>query len=391
MRARAKARGVATRAVHSGSAPDRETGAVSPPIHQTSTFARPSPAEPPGHEYSRTSNPTRARLEECVADLEGAAHAVATASGTGAGLLVMHLLPKGSRVLCGDDLYGGTRRMFTTVFHDRHEFRFMDTTDADAVARAVRELRPRLVWLESPSNPLLKITDIEAVCGAARGAGALCLVDNTFMSPVLQNPLSLGADLVLHSMTKYLGGHSDALGGCLALDDDGLAEDLRRLQNSLGPSLSPFDAWLIHRGVRTLPLRMRAHEENAAKAARFLEGRPEVAAALWPGLPSHPGHGTARRQARGFGGMVSLRLRDGSLEAARAFLGRLSLFAPAESLGGVESLSCHPATMTHASVPREAREALGVTDGLVRLSLGVEDPDDLVADLAGALDALGSR
>ena len=374
---------IATRVIHVGGHPDKETGAIMPPIYQTSTYVQSSPGEHQGYEYTRSHNPTRTRLEECLASLEQAKHCCVTASGLSAEMLIMHLLPAGSNILCGDDVYGGTYRLFTTVFHKMHNFKFIDTTDAKKVEKAVKEFKPALIWLETPTNPLLKITDIQAVSAIAKKAKALVVVDNTFMSPIFQNPLILGADFVLHSMTKYINGHSDVVGGCIMLNDDHYRQELFRLQNSIGPSQSPFDSWLVLRGVKTLAVRMAAHEKNAMAIAQYLEKHPKVERVVYPGLKSHPQHAIAKNQMLGFGGMITFFLK-GDIKASKKFLTKVKLFALAESLGGVESLIEHPAIMTHASVPKNVRESIGLTDNLIRLSVGIENVDDLIEDLEQA-------
>jgi cystathionine gamma-lyase len=376
---------IATRVIHAGGHPDKETGAIMPPIYQTSTYVQSSPGEHQGYEYTRSHNPTRTRLEECLASLEQAKHCCVTASGLSAEMLIMHLLPAGSNIICGDDVYGGTYRLFTTVFHKMHNFKFIDTTDAKKVEKAVKEFKPALIWLETPTNPLLKITDIQAVSAIAKKAKALVVVDNTFMSPIFQNPLVLGADFVLHSMTKYINGHSDVVGGCIMLNDDHYRKELFRLQNSIGPSQSPFDSWLVLRGVKTLAVRMAAHEKNAMKIAQYLERHPKVERVVYPGLKSHPEHAIAKKQMLGFGGMITFFLK-GDIKASKKFLTKVKLFALAESLGGVESLIEHPAIMTHASVPKNVRESIGLTDNLIRLSVGIENVDDLIEDLDQAFN-----
>jgi cystathionine gamma-lyase len=376
---------IATRVIHAGGHPDKETGAIMPPIYQTSTYVQSSPGEHQGYEYTRSHNPTRTRLEECLASLEQAKHCCVTASGLSAEMLIMHLLPAGSNIICGDDVYGGTYRLFTTVFHKMHNFKFIDTTDAKKVEKAVKEFKPALIWLETPTNPLLKITDIQAVSALAKKAKALVVVDNTFMSPIFQNPLVLGADFVLHSMTKYINGHSDVVGGCIMLNDDHYRKELFRLQNSIGPSQSPFDSWLVLRGVKTLAVRMAAHEKNAMKIAQYLERHPKVERVVYPGLKSHPEHAIAKKQMLGFGGMITFFLK-GDIKASKKFLTKVKLFALAESLGGVESLIEHPAIMTHASVPKNVRESIGLTDNLIRLSVGIENVDDLIEDLDQAFN-----
>ncbi|MGA8521547.1 MAG: cystathionine gamma-synthase [Candidatus Dormiibacterota bacterium] len=379
-----KPHGLATRALHVGQGPDPATGAVVVPIHLATTFAQESPGRHQGFEYSRSGNPTRGNLEACLASLEGAAHGLAFASGLAATTAIMLLLDPGDHVVFTEDVYGGTYRLFDKVFR-RYGLSFtaVDPTDPDTVAAAMND-RTRLVWLESPTNPLLRIVDLDAVSELVHGAGALVAVDSTFASPVLQRPLELGADLVVHSSTKYLGGHSDVLGGAVLTSDDSLAERLRFHQNAVGAVPSPFDCWLLLRGMKTLQLRVHRQCENALAIARWLEGQDAVVQVYYPGLESNRGHALARRQMGGyFGGMVSFEVSSG--EAARSFLERLRVFTLAESLGAVESLAESPAMMTHASIPEEIRTQVGVSDGLLRLSVGIEDVDDLMADLEQAL------
>jgi cystathionine gamma-lyase len=375
---------ISTRAIHAGNAPDKETGAIIPPIFQTSTFVQTAPGEHLGYEYSRSHNPTRTRLEECLASLEKGKHAIVTASGLSAMMLIMHALPNGSTIVSGDDIYGGSYRLFTTVFHERHKFIFIDTTDTEKLAATLKKHKPALLWLESPTNPMLKITDIKRATSLAQKTKTLTVVDNTFMSPVFQNPIELGADIVVHSMTKYLNGHSDVVGGAIILNDTPLYKSLWKLQNSIGPSQSPFDSWLVIRGLKTLGVRMRAHQENAMKVAKFLENHKKVEKVIYPGLVSHPQHAIAKKQMSGFSGMITFYIK-GDLKESKAFLESLNLFALAESLGGAESLVEHPAIMTHASVPQDIRKKLGIHNNLVRLSVGIEDADDLINDLAQAL------
>lgn len=379
-----KPHGLATRALHVGQGPDPATGAVVVPVHLATTFAQESPGRHRGFEYSRSGNPTRGNLEECLASLEGATHGLAFASGLAATTAVMLLLDPGDHVVFTEDVYGGTFRLFDKVFQ-RYGLSFtaVDPTDPDTVAGAMTD-RTRLVWLESPTNPLLRIVDLDAVSELVHGAGALVAIDSTFASPVLQRPLELGADLVVHSSTKYLGGHSDVLGGAVLTSDDSLAERLRFHQNAVGAVPSPFDCWLLLRGLKTLQLRVHRQCENALAIARWLEGQDAVVKVYYPGLESNPGHVLARRQMGGyFGGVVSFEVSSG--DAARSFLERLRVFTLAESLGAVESLAESPAMMTHASIPEETRTRVGVSDGLLRLSVGIEDVDDLVADLEQAL------
>ena len=379
--------GLDTLAIHAGQAPDPISGAVMPPIVLSSTFAQKGPGELYGpYDYSRAGNPTRTSLEECLAALEGGKHGIATGSGCAATTNLLLLLKSGDHVLVGDDVYGGTFRIFDKVVKQFGiESTFLDMTDAARVREAIRP-NTRLVWMETPSNPMLKIFDIAAIADVAKKANLWLAVDNTFATPMLQSPLALGADVVVHSTTKYINGHSDAVGGFACTSDPTLAERLRFLQNAMGAVPSPFDCYLVLRGVKTLPVRMRQHTASAAALAARLEAHPAVTRTIYPGLASHPGHALAARQMRGFGGMISFDLAGG-LGASRAFLKQLSVFACAESLGGVESLAEHPAIMTHASVPAEARRALGIGDGLIRLSVGLEDVEDLWSDLESAFAA----
>ncbi|MGA7987832.1 MAG: cystathionine gamma-synthase [Candidatus Dormiibacterota bacterium] len=376
--------GLATRALHAGQGPDPATGAVVVPIHLATTFAQESPGRHHGYEYSRSGNPTRANLEECLASLEGAEHGLAFASGLAATSTLMFLFDPGDHVVFTEDVYGGTFRLFDKVFQ-RYGLTFtpVDPTDPEAIAAAMTD-RTRLVWLESPTNPLLRVVDLEAVSEVVHGAGALMAVDSTFASPVLQRPLELGADVVMHSSTKFLGGHSDVLGGALLTSNGELAERMRFHQNAVGAVPSPFDCWLLLRGLKTLQVRVERQCENALTIARWLEGQDAVVRVHYPGLEAHPGHALAKRQMGGrYGGVVSFEVS--SAEAALSFLERLRVFTLAESLGAVESLAESPALMTHASIPAEMRRRVGVSDGLIRLSAGIEDVDDLLADLEQAL------
>ena len=379
-----KKQGLATRAVHVGQGPDPATGAVVAPIHLSTTFVHELPGVHQGYEYSRSGNPTRSNLEACLASLEGAQHGLAFASGLAATTAVMLLLDPGDHVVFTEDVYGGTFRLFDQVFR-RYGLTFttVDPSDLDAIAAAMTD-RTKLVWLEFPTNPLLRIVDIDAVSELTHGAHALFAVDSTFASPVLQRPLDLGADLVVHSSTKYLGGHSDVLGGAVLTSDAALEERLRFHQNAVGAVPSPFDCWLLLRGLKTLELRVHRQCDNALAIARWLEGQDAVTRVHYPGLESNPGHALARRQMGGYyGGVVSFEVS--SADAARSFLERLRVFTLAESLGAVESLAESPAIMTHASIPEDMRRRVGVSDGLVRLSVGIEDVDDLTADLEQAL------
>jgi cystathionine gamma-lyase len=372
-----------TKVIHVGGEPDPITGAIMPPIYQTSTYVQSSPGEHKGYEYTRSHNPTRTRLEECLASLENAKHCLVTASGLSASSLIMHMLPKGSKIICGDDVYGGTYRLFSKVFPDIHEFKFVDTTNLKNLDKEIETFKPALVWLETPTNPLLKISDISAVCALAKKVKALVVVDNTFMSPFFQNPLDQGADIVLHSMTKFINGHSDVVGGAMMFNSDEIREKLFFYQNAIGPCQSPFDSWLVLRGIKTLAVRMKAHEQNAIKISSYLENHAKVERVVYPGLKSHPQHDLAKKQMKGFGGMITFFLKGG-IDESRRFLENVKLFALAESLGGVESLVDHPAIMTHASIPKAVREQLGIHDNLIRLSVGIEDCGDLIADLERA-------
>ena len=378
---------IATKAILIGSQPDELTGSVIPPIYQTSTFAQTSPGEHKGYEYTRSHNPTRTRLESCLASLENATFSMVTSSGMSACSLILQSLPHGSKILCGDDVYGGTYRLLNTIYNDRFEIKHINTTDIESVKIELNSFKPDLVWIESPTNPMLQISDIKAICKSAHIVGAKVVVDNTFMSPYFQNPLDLGADMVMHSLTKYINGHSDVVGGAIMLNDESQYEKLWYLQNSIGPSQSPFDSWLVLRGVKTLSVRMKAHEENAIKIADFLIAHSKIEKVIYPGLESHPQHELAKSQMNGFGGMLSFYIKGG-LSESNKFLKQLSLFTLAESLGGVESLIEHPAIMTHASVPVKERNKLGISDNFIRISVGIEDIEDLKADLKQALDAI---
>ncbi len=375
----------ATRAIHAGQHPDPTTGAIMPPIYATSTYVQESPGRHKGYEYSRTHNPTRQAYERCIADLEAGTHGFAFASGMAATATILELLDAGSHVLAMDDLYGGTRRLFSNV-RERSaglEFSFVDLTDPDVVKAGLRD-NTRMIWVETPSNPLLKVVDIEAVCEVATAHGVLVVTDNTFATPYLQRPLELGAGIVMHSATKFINGHSDMVGGVAVTGDAALAERLAYLSNSIGAIAGPFDSFLALRGLKTLDVRMERHCANATAVAEWLENDARVDRVLYPGLPSHPQHELAVRQMDAFGGIVTFFIKGG-LDEARRFLERCRVFALAESLGGVESLVDHPAIMTHASVPAAERAALGIDDTLIRLSVGIEAADDLIADLDQAL------
>ena len=378
--------GLGTLAIHGGQSPDPSTGAVMPPIYATSTYAQSSPGVHQGFEYSRTHNPTRFAYERCAAALEGGSRGFAFASGLAATSTLLELLDSGDHVIAMDDLYGGSYRLFERVRRRSAglSFSFVDLTDPAQFEAAITP-KARLVWIETPTNPLLKIVDIAAIAAIAKQHGLLVAVDNTFASPILQRPLEHGADIVMHSATKYLNGHSDMVGGMLVVGDNAeLGEQLAFLQNSVGAVQGPFDSFLALRGLKTLHLRMKAHCDNAQALAEWLQSHEAVSEVIYPGLPSHPHHELAKRQMDGFGGMLSIRLKGG-FEAAKRFCERLELFTLAESLGGVESLVNHPAVMTHASIPPARRAELGIGDELVRLSMGIETFDDLRADVARAL------
>lgn len=386
MKQKPRKSGFATRAIHAGQTPDPSTGAVMPPIYATSTYVQKSPGVHQGYEYSRTQNPTRNAYERCIADLESGTHGFAFASGMAATATVLELIDSGSHVVAMDDLYGGTRRLFQRVRQRSAglEFTFADLSDMAAVQASVRP-NTRLIWIETPSNPTLRLVDLAAVARFAREHKLLTAVDNTFATPWSQRPLELGCDIVVHSATKFLNGHSDMVGGVAVVGDAELAERMGFLQNSIGAVGGPFDSFLALRGLKTLPLRMRQSSESALAIARRLEKHPRVERVLYPGLESHPQHALARRQMQnGFSGIVTFFIRGG-LEPARRFLERCEIFAIAESLGGVESLIDHPGIMTHASVPEDQRRALGISDALIRMSVGIEDTDDLITDLEQAL------
>lgn len=375
-----------TRAIHGRQEPDPLTGAVNVPVYMTSTYVQSAPGVSKGYEYSRTSNPTRTALESALAEIEGGAGALAFSSGLGALNTLLWSLKSGSRILAGDDLYGGTYRLFE---HARRtwglEVTYSDLSDIDLLKERVGKVRPHVLYLETPTNPLLKLVDLQGATDIGHDEGATVVVDNTFATPYFQRPLELGADVILHSTTKYLGGHSDVIGGALVYREAGPLEKMRWLQNAAGSVPGPMDSFLVLRGIHTLGLRMRAHASNAMAVAKVLESHPRVNRVLYPGLPSHPQHALAKQQMSGFGGMVTADLKGGLAES-KAFLAKLRYFYLGESLGGVESLIEAPALMTHQSIPKEEREARGITDGLLRFSVGVEDPQDLVEDI---LDALG--
>ncbi len=379
--------GFATRAIHAGQEPDPTTGAIMTPVYLTSTYVQESPGVHKGWEYSRTHNPTRKAYENCMASLEGGKYGFAFASGCAATTTIMHILKQGDHVIAGDDMYGGTFRLFDKVLKNNGtEFSYIDLTKPENFKHAIKP-NTKLVWLETPTNPTLKLVDIKAIAAMAAQKGIITVVDNTFMSPYFQRPLALGADIVVHSATKYIGGHSDVVGGVAVTDRSDLAEKLGFLSNSMGGIGSAFDAFLCLRSLKTLPLRMKAHEKNAMAIADFLESHAKVEKVIYPGLKSHPQHALAKEQMLGMGGMITFYVKGG-LSAARTFLESVNVFALAESLGGVESLIEHPAIMTHASVPADMRKTLGIDDSLIRLSVGVEDLEDLLQDLKQAFDKI---
>jgi cystathionine gamma-synthase/cystathionine gamma-lyase len=376
--------GADTLAIHAGQEADPTSGAVMTPIVLSSTFAQAGPGRHKGYEYSRSGNPTRNALEACIAALEGGTHGFAFGSGSGATTTLIHALGQGGHAVSGDDVYGGTFRIFDKIMKPLGmESTFVDMTNVDNVKKAMRP-NTKLIWLETPSNPLLKIFDIRAIAEIGKAAGVPVFVDNTFATPILQKPLELGATAVIHSTTKYINGHSDVVGGAVVTSDDGLAERLRFLQNAIGAVPSPFDCYMVLRGIKTLPVRMRQHVASAKSLAERLTRHPSVRRVFYPGLAKDPGYALAARQMKGPGGMISFEM-DGGLVRAQKMLENLRIFACAESLGGVESLAEHPASMTHASIPREIREKIGISDGLVRLSVGLEAEDDLWADIESAL------
>ncbi|TCV95772.1 cystathionine gamma-lyase [Luteibacter rhizovicinus] len=380
-----QALGLGTRAIHAGQQPDPSTGAIMTPIYATSTYVQSSPGKHQGYEYSRTQNPTRMAYERCVADLEGGVAGFAFGSGLGGASTVLDLLDSGSHVIAMDDLYGGTYRLFERVRRRSAglDFSFVDLNDTAALKAALKP-NTRMIWAETPTNPMLKLVDLAKVSAFAKKNGLILVVDNTFCSPMLQRPIEYGADLVLHSATKYLNGHSDMVGGMVVAASDEMAERMGFLQNSVGAVAGPFDSFLAMRGLKTLHLRMKAHCESAMDIARWLEKHPAIERVIYPGLKSHPQHALARRQMDGFGGIISAEVKGG-IRAARKMLERCEIFALAESLGGVESLIEHPGIMTHASIPPATRKRLGISDGLIRLSVGVEDVEDLRSELGRAL------
>jgi cystathionine gamma-lyase len=376
--------GFETRAIHAGQSPDPTTGAIMTPVFLSSTYVQKSPGDHKGYEYSRTGNPTRRAYEDCVASLEGGDRGFAIASGCAATLLSLHLLKAGDHIVAGDDMYGGTFRLFDKVLKQNgYEFTFTDLTDPKNFEKAIQK-NTKMVWLETPTNPMLRLVDIAAIAQIAKKKKILVAVDNTFMSPYFQSPIALGADLVVHSTTKYIYGHSDTVGGMVVSGNKDLSDRLAFLSNAMGPIASTFDSFIGLRSLKTLAIRMRAHNENAMAIAEFLKKQPKVEKVIYPGLKDHPQHALAKKQMRGFGGMISFVLKGG-LKETRNFLESVELFSLAESLGGVESLVNHPAIMTHASVPPEIRKKLGISDSLVRLSVGIETLEDLKDDLETAL------
>jgi cystathionine beta-lyase/cystathionine gamma-synthase len=375
----------ATKAIHAGVHPDPATGAIMTPIYQTSTYVQDGVGNHKGYEYSRTQNPTRHALEKNIAAIENGKYGACFGSGLAAIDCVLKMLNPGDEVISTNDLYGGSYRIFKTIFEKYGIiFHFVNMQDVAAVAALVNE-KTKMIWVETPTNPMMNIVDIEAMAKISKAAGAMLCVDNTFATPYLQNPLDLGADMVMHSVTKYLGGHSDVVMGALVCSDENIANEMYRIQNSSGAVTAPMDSFLVLRGIKTLHLRVQRHCENGEKVARFLAAHPKIDKVYWPGFETHPNHEVAKRQMRGFGGMISFNLKGNQLEDALNIVKKVEIFALAESLGGVESLIGHPATMTHASIPKDVREQSGVVDSLIRLSVGIEDADDLIADLTQAL------
>lgn len=379
--------GFSTRAIHAGQHPDPTTGAIMTPIYMSSTFVQESPGVHKGYEYSRTSNPTRKAFEDCLASLEDGQFGFAFASGCAASTTVMHLVQKGDHVITCDDMYGGTFRLFDKVLkHSGIEFDFVDLTNPTNLEKYIKP-NTKMVWIETPTNPTLKLIDIQKISEIAHKKNIIVVVDNTFMSPYFQKPLALGADIVVHSVTKYIGGHSDIVGGAAVTRNKDLAEKLAFMSNSMGTTQAPFDSFMCLRSLKTLAIRMQNHEKNAITIAQFLESHPQVEKVIYPGLKSHPQYELANRQMTGFGGMITFYIKGG-LNSARVFLESVKVFSLAESLGGVESLIEHPAIMTHASVPQDIRKQLGIDDELIRLSVGIENIEDLIADLDGAFNAI---
>ncbi len=376
---------LATKMIHAGAEPDPSTGAIMTPIYQTSTYVQAAPGDHKGYEYARSQNPTRFALEAAYAEIENGNFGLAFSSGVAATDAVMKLLQPGDEVICANDMYGGTYRLFTKVYEKFGiRFHYVNMQQADNI-KAHINANTKLIWTETPTNPLMNITDIAAVSTIAKANGVLLCVDNTFASPYLQNPLDLGADIVMHSATKYLGGHSDVIQGCLVMNDAALKDQLYFIQKSCGAVPGPMDCFLVLRGIKTLHIRMQRHCENGEKIAHWLRQHPKVGQVYWPGFDDHPNHAIAKKQMRGYGGMISFELKDDSMDEARRVLSSTKLFSLAESLGGVESLINHPASMTHASIPREERLKNGLSDTLIRLSVGIEDADDLIDDLAQAI------
>lgn len=374
-----------TKAIHAGVAPDPATGAIMTPIYQTSTYVQEGVGNHKGYEYSRTQNPTRHALEKNIAAIENGKHGACFGSGMAAIDCVIKMLNPGDEVISTNDLYGGSYRIFTTIFAKYGiKFHFVDMQNPESVQALVND-KTKLIWVETPTNPMMNIIDIAAMSAIAKSCGAWLAVDNTFATPYLQTPLDLGADIVMHSVTKYLGGHSDVVMGALVCNDDAIASEMYRIQNSSGAVTAPMDSFLVLRGIKTLHLRVQRHCENGEKIAQFLKNHPKIGKVYWPGFEDHKNHDVAKKQMRGFGGMISFTLKDNSLESAMDVVKKVQLFALAESLGGVESLIGHPATMTHASIPKVEREKTGVVDSLIRLSVGVEDAEDLIEDLEQAL------
>lgn len=374
-----------TKAIHAGVEPDPATGAIMTPIYQTSTYVQEKVGQHKGYGYSRTLNPTRHALEKAIAELENAKYGACFGSGLAAIDALLKMLNPGDEVITTDDLYGGSYRIFTGVYAKYGiKFHFVSMNDLKNLSQTINK-NTKLIWIETPTNPMMNIIDIEAVAKIAKKANIMLGVDNTFATPYLQSPMDLGADLVMHSATKYLGGHSDVVMGALVMNDQSIADEIYRIQNSSGGITGPMDSFLVLRGLKTLHLRMQRHCENGEKIARFLKGHPKVDKVYWPGFEDHPSHAIAKQQMRGFGGMISFSVKGNDLKEAHSIMERFEVFSLAESLGGVESLTCHPATMTHAAIPTKERQKVGIVDSLIRLSVGIEDAEDLINDLKQAL------
>ena len=378
---------ISTKVIHVGNEPDLINGSIIPAIYQTSTYVQNEPGKHKGYEYTRSHNPTRTRLESCLASIENAEYCIVTSSGMSSISLILETLPNGSKLLCGNDVYGGTYRLFNSVYNNKIKIKHVDTSNLNEFTKCYKQYKPDIVWLESLSNPTLQISDIKSISKLTKKDKKILVVDNTFMSPCFFTPISLGADIVVHSLTKYINGHSDIVGGAIMLNNKKIYDKLWYLQNSIGPTQSPFDSWLVLRGIKTLSIRMEQHQKNALEIAKFLERHSKILKVIYPGLNSHPQFELAKKQFFGFSGMIGVYI-NGGMKEIKLFLKSLKLFALAESLGGVESLIEHPSIMTHASIPFDDRQKIGITDNFVRLSVGIEYLPDLLDDLNGALSKI---